>query len=382
MNDKLKILVADDLEANLRLVAKFLERRGHDVLTAYNGEEAINQFKQHGPDLVLLDIMMPGVDGYQAAEEIKKLSGDRWVPVIFLSALAKGEDQVRGLEAGADDYLPKPINLEVLDAKIKAMQRIAHIQNKLAETTRALQDYHAAAEQEQEMANKLLERIIYSNQLQDELIQYWQMPASRFSGDIVLATRGSADRLFLLQADSTGHGLTAALPLMHISQVFFQMARKGFALSSIVSEMNSAMKRLMPTERFVAGTAACIDSRNRMIEIWNGASPTALFVNGQGKVLKEFAAEHLALGVVDGESFDSGTAMYPWPEAGKLVLFSDGLLEAQNAADELFGDERVTSCLTQADGKDPFTALRGAVKTHLGAGNPHDDISLLVIRCD
>lgn len=382
MNDKLKILVADDLEANLRLVAKFLERRGHEVLTAYNGEEAINQFKQHGPDLVLLDIMMPGVDGYQAAEEIKKLSGDRWVPVIFLSALAKGEDQVKGLEAGADDYLPKPINLEVLDAKIKAMQRISDIQNKLAETTRALRDYHAAAEQEQEMANKLMERIIYSNQLQDELIQHWQLPASRFSGDIVLATRGTADRLFLLQADSTGHGLTAALPLMHISQIFFQMARKGFALSSIVSEMNDAMKRLMPTERFVAGTAACIDPRNRMIELWNGASPTALFVNGSGQVVKEFVSENLALGVVDKETFDSGTVMYPWPESGKLVLFSDGLLEAHNTAGELFGEERVKSCLAVVGDEDPFNTLCGGVKAHLGDGNPHDDISLLVIRCD
>ena len=119
----LRILAVDDNRTNLHILQVFLRKLGHEVLLAENGAQAVQIFEEKTPDLVLLDIMMPVMDGFEAARQIKAASRDKWVPIIFLSALNRDENLVEGLEAGADDYLTKPINFVVLEAKIRSMQR-------------------------------------------------------------------------------------------------------------------------------------------------------------------------------------------------------------------------------------------------------------------
>lgn len=121
--DKMKILAADDNRTNLHILRVFLKKLGHEVILAENGAEAVQHFIDDRPDLVLLDIMMPVMDGFEAARQIKALALDKWTPIIFLSALNRDENLIEGLEAGADDYLTKPINFVVLEAKIRSMQR-------------------------------------------------------------------------------------------------------------------------------------------------------------------------------------------------------------------------------------------------------------------
>ena len=107
---KMKVLAVDDNRTNLHILQVFLKKLGHEVILAENGEEAVKKFESESPDLVLLDIMMPVMDGFEAARKIKGMTRDRWTPVIFLSALNRDENLVEGLDAGADDYLTKPIN--------------------------------------------------------------------------------------------------------------------------------------------------------------------------------------------------------------------------------------------------------------------------------
>lgn len=126
--ETLRILAVDDNRTNLHILQVFLRKMGHEVMLAENGAQAVQQFKDHSPDLVLLDIMMPIMDGFEAARQIKALTRDKWVPIIFLSALNRDENLVEGLEAGADDYLTKPINFVVLEAKIRSMQRSLQLQ--------------------------------------------------------------------------------------------------------------------------------------------------------------------------------------------------------------------------------------------------------------
>ncbi len=121
--DKMKVLAVDDNRTNLHILQVFLKKLGHQVILAENGEVAVQRFQSEHPDLVLLDIMMPVMDGFEAARQIKALSKERWVPIIFLSALNRDENLVEGLEAGADDYLTKPINFVVLEAKLRSTQR-------------------------------------------------------------------------------------------------------------------------------------------------------------------------------------------------------------------------------------------------------------------
>lgn len=136
---RLRVLAVDDNRTNLHILQVFLKKLGHEVLTAEHGREAVDLFKKKQPDLVLLDIMMPIMDGFEAARRIKALSVERWVPIIFLSALNRDENLVAGLEAGGDDYLTKPVNFIVLEAKMRSMQRSLMLQQNAVDAFKRLQ---------------------------------------------------------------------------------------------------------------------------------------------------------------------------------------------------------------------------------------------------
>lgn len=137
--NKIKVLAVDDNRTNLHILQVFLKKLGHEVILAENGEEAVRKFEDESPDLVLLDIMMPIMDGFEAARRIKAMTRDRWTPIIFLSALNRDENLVEGLDAGADDYLTKPINFVVLEAKLRSMQRSLAMQQQSIESLRRVQ---------------------------------------------------------------------------------------------------------------------------------------------------------------------------------------------------------------------------------------------------
>ena len=124
MDDKpLKILAVDDTEMNISLLERFFRKLGHEMVVATNGQEAVERFEAERPDLILMDVMMPVMDGYDATREIRKRSGDQWVPIIFMSAKSATEDQVMGLEAGGDDYLTKPFAIAELLARTRSLLR-------------------------------------------------------------------------------------------------------------------------------------------------------------------------------------------------------------------------------------------------------------------
>lgn len=344
----LNLLVVDDHPQNLSLLRQFLEQAGHRVVTARSGEEAIERFQEACPDTILMDVMLPGMGGIEATRRIRRLAGDRWVPIIFVSALGQNHDMVRGLEAGGDDYLPKPIDLTLLAAKILAMQRIAAMQARLAAATEELTRYRQAAEQEQEVARNLMEMMIQAVSTTDDGLRMWLEPATRFSGDLLVASRSRVGHLYVLHADSMGHGLTAALPLLPIAQTFRTMTERGITLPVIVSEMNTQLRRQIPRGYFVSATMACVDRRNRVVEVWNGGNPTGLMVDGGGRVLRRFASRHVPLGILPAEQFEADTEIWQAAEdcvGGQLVLYSDGLGEARSPEQQPFGEAGVLAAL-------------------------------------
>jgi diguanylate cyclase (GGDEF)-like protein len=134
-----KILVADDSKTNLALISDSLNKLGHEVLPALNGEQAIDIYKMNRPDLILLDVVMDGIDGFECARRIRQINDTDWIPIIFISASVDDESIARGIEAGGDDYLTKPFSNITLAAKIKAMQRISDMRQKLFENTLVLE---------------------------------------------------------------------------------------------------------------------------------------------------------------------------------------------------------------------------------------------------
>jgi diguanylate cyclase (GGDEF)-like protein len=135
----MKIAVVDDTQVNLLIVRKHVELLGHTAVTARNGIEAIEVYERDKPDLILMDVTMPEMDGYEAARRIRALEGGaNWTPIIFLTGLGAEDDLRCGIEAGGDDYLVKPVSPVVLGAKIKAMQRLHDMRTALVDTTHKL----------------------------------------------------------------------------------------------------------------------------------------------------------------------------------------------------------------------------------------------------
>lgn len=137
----MKALVIEDTVTSATLICHLLERMGLRSVHARDGESGIEAFKLERPDLVLLDIIMPGMDGFDVARRIRQLERDgEWTPIIFLSARASEADLERGIDVGGDDYLVKPVSEVVLKAKVRAMQRIAQMRYSLLLLTRKLNE--------------------------------------------------------------------------------------------------------------------------------------------------------------------------------------------------------------------------------------------------
>ena len=136
----MKVLVADDSPTNLLIVRKYIETAGHEAITVEDGLQAVKAFKDIKPDLVLLDVMMPNMDGFEAALRIRSAceKWKTWIPIIFITAMTQDEDLAKGIESGGDDYLTKPVSRIVLNAKLTAMERIAKMREELEEANRQL----------------------------------------------------------------------------------------------------------------------------------------------------------------------------------------------------------------------------------------------------
>jgi serine phosphatase RsbU (regulator of sigma subunit) len=368
----LTVLYVEDDDITRTMVAQILTRWVGKLLLAADGQEGLYLFTRYRPDVVVTDIQMPVMDGLQMSRAIKEM--DRDTPVIVTTAFNDQTYFLQAIEIGIDRYLAKPINAEHL------MEAIARSGQIMLER-RELQQFHEKAEEELKITLHLMRRMMLAKGLKDPGLRYQVQPATRFSGDLVGAARAPDGSLFTLLADATGHGLPAAINLLPLVRVFYKMVEKGFALSSIVAEMNSVLKDQIPPDRFVATSLVRVDTLNHTVEAWNGGNPAMLFVSGAGETLHAFPSGHPPLGILESDAFDARTAVYHWQTPGHLLLYSDGLLEAENAAGEMFGQKRLTQALGARKAPTLFESVLESVKAHLGDKPAHDDISLIAIEC-
>jgi diguanylate cyclase (GGDEF)-like protein len=134
-----RILVVDDNSDNVEIIATRLRYRGYQIVEATTGEEALSSVHRDCPDLILLDVMLPDIDGYEISRRIKNDDTLPFIPIILVTARDSTQDKVAGLDAGADDYLTKPINFPELEARVRSMLRIKRLQDELEEKNRELE---------------------------------------------------------------------------------------------------------------------------------------------------------------------------------------------------------------------------------------------------
>ena len=271
--------------------------------------------------------------------------------------------------------------------QIDALRHVADHVGLLMEMHRARQhiaDYHAAleayrekAEEERQLVGYLMTRMMSPQQLDASAIDYWMRPTESLGGDLIAASRSPHGKYYVLVADSTGHGLPAAVNLLPISRIFYHLVEKNLPLSLIVEEMNRSIREQSPVGRFVAALLLCFDAFNRSVEVWNGAIPVAVYLDLDGRPLRRFPPANLPLGLDDGEQ-PPRTELFQWQQEGQFFACTDGLLEAPFDG-HVTGEEALDALLASVPPAGRLQGVQGRMEAVFLETPPHDDVSAMLV---
>ena len=379
----LKILVADDTDSDRLILETIVRKEGHEVLSAKNGLEAVEIFKQQKPDIVLLDALMPEMDGFDAARQIKELAGDELVPIIFLTSLQDTESLVHCLDAGGDDFLSKPYNRVILKAKIKSFNRMRGLHSTMITQRDQLAQHHQRLLQEQAVAKQVFDNVAHSGCLNASNVRYFLSSLAVFNGDVMVAAIRPNGNMMVLLGDFTGHGLPAAIGAMPLASTFYGMVHKGFSMSDVLREINKKLKAILPVGLFCCATIMDINFRHKRMKAWNGGLPAGMIYRKRDGSVTPIRSTHLPLGVLPEKSFKDDAQYFELESDDKIFMWSDGIHEARNPDGDMFGEERLLKILEKnAQPENLFDNVLAGVKAFIGGGEQDDDLSMIEIRME
>jgi CheY-like chemotaxis protein/anti-sigma regulatory factor (Ser/Thr protein kinase) len=380
LEPSLKILIADDSNSDRLLLKGIIQNQGHIPLLASDGAEAIELFKHNHPDIILLDALMPNVDGFEAARYIKAHSGDNFYPIIFLTSLQEPDSLAKCLEVGGDDFLTKPYNSVILRAKLNAFRRMLKMHVELQHQRDQIADNNQRLIHEQEVAKRTFDKIAHEGSLHAHNVKYNLSPMAVFNGDVLIAAVRPNGNLTALLGDFTGHGLAAAIGAMPLSQTFYSMVAKGFATKDIVIELNRKLKEILPVGVFCCASMIDMDFRSKIIEIWNGGMPDNYLYRKHDHSIITIPSRHLALGILSPEKFSPNTDIYPMANGDRMYLWSDGIIESTNQDDDMFGDERLLNIFkANKNAEQLFDEINDTLEEFIGSAELADDLSIAEI---
>jgi phosphoserine phosphatase RsbU/P len=379
------ILVVDDNETNRDLLSRRLLRQGHTVEEAVDGRDALGKLAGGSFDLVLSDILMPEMDGYELLQRLKGDDRFRHLPVIMISALDDMESVIRGIEMGADDHLSKPFNPHILRARVTACLAKKRLHDRQ-------QIYARSLEREMDIA-----REIQAGFLPDRLPaqEGWDFasrfePARGVSGDFYDAfPLHGGRRIAIVVADVCGKGVGAALFMALFRSLVRALAERiltaGESPASqevprLVEAVNDYIARTHgQANMFATMFIAILDPRSGEVVYVNGGHEAAV-LTGPGGVVARLAPTGPAVGMLPEMRFGAGHASIEHGQT--LVLFTDGVTDCKDGEGRFFSEERLVALL--ADPADSACATLGrvqdAVRAHVGEAAPFDDISLFAAR--
>lgn len=361
------VLAIDDSPETLDVIRESL-RGEFQTLATTDGQTGLDVAARKLPDLILLDIMMPGMDGYEVCKRLKSNPQTHDIPVVFFSALGSEGDEVKGFAAGAVDFVTKPIEPIILRTRVRT-------QLELSDTRKALADANNRLARERELLAEIILGMRTDEDFCHDRLSYASRSQDTAGGDIVLsALRPNGDRHVLL-GDFTGHGLPAAIGTPLVSHLFYQMTANDHPLGEILAEINNVLLKRLPVNVFMAAAAICFGHSASSADIWNFGSPDGLHRDAKG-VWSAHRATEVPMGIVyRADRFEA--ARIELTPGDRLYLMSDGPIEATGANGELFGADAVMRSL-EHNGQSVGQVLRD-VFAFAAIPSELDDMTLLRI---
>ena len=369
-----RVLIVDDLKANVDLLVGAL-RDDYRLSVALDGERALEIIGRQTPDLVLLDVMMPGIDGFEVCRRIRADAATRDLPIMFLTTLDDVADKTAGFEAGGNDYLTKPFHVLEVQSRVRAL-----LQAKV---------YHDAVRERYESELRIA-RGIQMGMVRDDVARVGAAhgldvfslfePAREVGGDLYEVMPRDGGRACLVLGDVSGKGVPAALFMAMTLTLLRAAIRQGLGPSGIVAYVNDELSDHNPECMFVTLICAVIDPTTGEVELANAGHPApALLRLGAAPCFAEGCSGPL-VGFEPGAEFPVQRLRLDAGDA--LVLYTDGVTEAFDADMEPFGETRLLAGLPRSPSgaRQIAEALRGAVAAYVGAAPQSDDIAILAVR--
>jgi len=370
-----RVLLVDDAKANLDILVEGL-KADHKLSLALNGEMALQIAARTPPDLVLLDIVMPGLDGYEVCKRMRQMPETAEVPIMFLSSLEEVQNKTRGFEAGANDYLTKPFEMLEVKARVKSLLK-----------AKAYSD----AVKEQIASELRVAREIQMGMLPHDFVPFEQAygvsfgailePAKEVGGDLYGVCAAGPERLVVFLGDVSGKGIPASMFMVRAISLARLLAREVVEPERILARLNDELAADNPSGMFVTFLCAVFEPKSGQLTIANGGHCRPLILHDGQPV--RWAVKNLgtALGFEPGLEFER-TELILNPE-DTLILYTDGVSEAFNPQDECYGDERLLADAGTFHGQsatDITGSLLKKVRGFVNGAPQSDDIAILTLK--
>jgi sigma-B regulation protein RsbU (phosphoserine phosphatase) len=374
---KADILIVDDTPANLRLLSQMLAEQGYQVRPVPDGPLALAATRAEPPDLILLDIRMPEMDGYQVCEHLKADAQTRDIPIIFISALDATQDKVRAFTVGGVDYVTKPFQFEEVLARVETHLALRKLQKQLQDANKKMARELALAG---EVQTSFLPR-----ELPD--IPGWQLsvtlkPSRETSGDFYDVNLLPNGRLGILVADVVDKGAGAAL-FMALSWILIRTYATEYPTQPelVLSAVNRRILKDTDANQFVAVFCGTLDPATGTLAYCNaGHVPPYLLSTQSDDAVQTLLRTGPPLGILEDETWEQGVVQLAPGDV--LVLYTDGITDAENGKGTFFGQERLLGSVQANLGRsaqEMQDALMAEVHEFVGDAPQFDDIALMVL---
>jgi len=371
------ILTIDHEQVVRTLLTRTLTAGGYQAHQASNGRDGLKIAQAEALDLILLDVDMPEMDGHEVVRRLKEDERTRLIPVIMLTGRKQKDEKIAGLEAGADEYLTKPISGSELLARIKALLRMKDLQDEVAQLKQ--EQYEEQLAFAREVQAELLPAEPPSLPWVEIAVRY--EPCDAIGGDLYDFAQPDEDRLLMVLADAEGHGISAAL----------LMARAGAHIRSGVQVENLCPAEMLHwindlisadhgKDTLLPMVCICIDRNSEKLRYANAGHLPPIVVRASGDGVEELESTSPLLGLLEHEPFEEKEV--PFGEGDQLICFTDGLAEAVDQYDAEFGAERVKSVAAkhrQASAEALANEISAAWADY-ASGNACDDMTLIVAK--